>query len=153
MLRLLLVFALAGLPLAAASGDDVGYWPAAKLKSYAKELAPKVNADHYALERLGDYGNHYVLMVHRLASGPAESHEMETDFYVIEAGEATLHVGGEIVDAKTISPGEVRGSSIKGGKTMPLKVGDTVNIPPGTPHHVTIAPGKSVTYMIVKVKK
>jgi putative autoinducer-2 (AI-2) aldolase len=72
---------------------------------------------------------------------------------MIQAGEATLHVGGEIVDAKTTAPGEVRGSAIKGGKTMTLKAGDTVNIPPLTPHHVTIAAGKSVTYMIVKVKK
>lgn len=153
MLRLFLVLALAALPLAAAEGDNVSYWPDAKLKGYAQELAPKVNADHFALERLGEFGNHYVLMVHRLANGPAESHESETDFYVVQAGEAKLHVGGEIVDAKTISPGEVRGTAIKGGKTMTLKAGDTVNIPPKTPHHVTIDAGKSVTYMIIKVKK
>ena len=153
MLKLFLALTLAALPLTAASGDAVSYWPNAKLKGYAKELAPKVNADHYALERLGEFGNHYVLVVHRLANGPAESHEAETDFYVVQAGEATLHVGGEIVDAKTTAPGEVRGTAIKGGKTMTLKAGDTVNIPPMTPHHVTIEDGKSVTYMIVKVKK
>ena len=36
-----------------------------------------------------------------------------------------------------ISPGEVRGSSIKGGKKIMLKAGDTVNIPPTTPHQNT----------------
>ena len=64
-----------------------------------------------------------------------------------------MAAGGEIVDAKTTAPGEVRGSAIKGGKTKTLKAGGTVNIPPMTPHHVTIEAGKSVTYMIVKENK
>ena len=109
ILELFLVLALAGLPLAAAEGGAVAYWPIAKLKGNAAELAPKVNAGRYAIERLGGFGNHYVLVVNRLAGGPPESHEAQTDFYVVRAGEATSHVSGEIVGAKTNSRGEVIG--------------------------------------------
>ncbi len=128
------------------------YWPKDKLDGYGSSLTAKVE-DHVALEELGQFGSHFALMVHRTGTGTSESHDGDTDFYVVQAGEATLHVGGEIVDAKTISPGEVRGSTIKGGKKIMLKAGDTINIPPTTPHHVIIAPGKSITYLIVKIHK
>ena len=128
------------------------YWPKDKLAGYSISLDSKVE-DNVAIERLGEFGSHFALMVHRTGTGTSESHEADTDFYIVQAGEATLHIGGEIVDPKTVSPGEVRGTSIKGGKTVMLKAGDTVNIPPATPHHVVIAPGKSITYMIVKVHK
>ena len=128
------------------------YWPKDKLDGYGSSLTAKVK-DHVAIEELGQFGSHFALMVHRTGTGTSESHAGDTDFYVVQAGEATLHVGGEIVDPETVSPGEVRGSSIKGGKTIVLKAGDTVNIPPTTPHHVVIAPGKSITYLIVKIHK
>lgn len=142
--------ALSIVPLCAAA-DEAKVWPNSDLKNYAEKLAPKVNADHFALEQLGDFGAHYVLMVYREASGPAEIHDTQTDFYVVQSGTATLHLGGTVVDAKTVEPGEVRGSSIEGGRTVKLSAGDTVNIPPKTPHHVVVAPGESITYMIVKV--
>lgn len=128
------------------------YWSQDKLAGYSSSLDAKVQ-DHVAIDELGQFGSHFALMVLRTGTGTSESHAEDTDFYVVQAGEATLHVGGEIVDAKTISPGEVRGSSIKGGKTIALKAGDTINIPPTTPHHVIIAPGKSITYLIVKIHK
>ena len=128
------------------------YWPKDKLSDYSRSLEAKVQ-DQVAIERLGEFGSHFALMVHRTGTGTSESHETDTDFYVVQAGEATLRVGGEIVNPETVSPGEVRGTSIKGGKTILLKVGDTVNIPPATPHHVVVEPGKSITYMIVKIHK
>lgn len=69
-LKLILALALAALPPIAASGGEVSHWPNAILKGYAKEPAPKVDADRLALERLRGFGNHYVLVVHRLATGP-----------------------------------------------------------------------------------
>ncbi len=128
------------------------YWPKDKLAGYSSSLDSKVE-DNVAIERLGEFGSHFALMVHRTGTGTSESHDTDTDFYVVQAGQATLHVGGEIMDPQTVSPGEVRGTSIKGGKTMKLKAGDTVNIPPTTPHHVVVAPGESITYLIVKIHK
>ena len=131
--------------------DDSAYWSKSDLAAYAKKLAPKINEQHFALERLGEYGSHYGLMVHREGNGPAEIHDAVTDFYVVQAGEGTLYTGGEVVEPKTTAPGEIRGRSIKGGKTRALKPGDVVNIPPKTPHQVALALGKTITYLIVKI--
>lgn len=149
MIKLAIV--LLSLTAATLRAADTVYWSDAELKAYAAKLAPKVNQDHFAVERFDDFGSHYALIVYREGNGPAEVHESVTDFYVVQTGEATLHTGGEIVNPKTVEPGEVRGSSIKGGKTIQLKPGDTVNIPPKTPHQVVIEPGKKVSYLIVKI--
>ena len=115
-------------------------------------MSPKINEQHYALDRLGDWGSHYALMVHREGNGPSEIHDQYTDFYVIQSGEGTLITGGDIVGGKTTAPGEVRGTSVQGGTKRSLKPGDTVNIPPKTPHQVVVESGKTITYLILKVK-
>ena len=147
-LSLALAAILASAPLAA---EDAAIWSQSELKGYTAKLKPQLNADHYALENLGDFGSHYVLTVYREGNGPAELHEGATDFYVVQAGSGTLHVGGSIVEGKETEPGEVRGKSLKGAETTKLKPGDTVNIPPKTPHQITLADGETITYLIVKV--
>ena len=147
--RLLFAALIASVSLVAA--DDAEVWKGAELEGYTAKLKPQVNADHYALERLGDFGNHYVLTVYREGNGPAELHAAQTDFYVVQDGSATLYLGGEITESKEIEPGEVRGKSIEGGRTVKLTKGDTVNIPPKTPHQITVKDGESITYLIVKV--
>jgi quercetin dioxygenase-like cupin family protein len=42
--------------------------------------------------------------------------------------------GGELLDAKDVAPGEVRGSGIRGGSTLQLAAGDVLTIPHGVPH-------------------
>ena len=76
-----------------ASAQGVRYWTDAELKAKAKEMAPKINEQHFALDRLGDWGSHYALMVHREGNGPSEIHDMYTDFYVVQSGEGILITG------------------------------------------------------------
>lgn len=147
-LATLLALALAAVPLAA---DDASVWKKSELEGYTAKLKPQINADHYAIENLGEFGSHYVLTVYREGDGPAELHEGATDFYVVQDGSGTLHVGGSIVDSKETEPGEIRGSSLSGAETTKLEPGDTVNIPPRTPHQVTLDEGETITYLIVKV--
>ena len=128
------------------------YWSKNKLDGYSDSLSSKVK-NHLAFEQLGEFGSHFALVAHRTGTGTSESHDNDTDFYIVQVGEATLHIGGKIVNPKEVSPGEIRGTSIKGGKTILLKAGDTVNIPPATPHHIVIDPGKSITYMILKIHR
>lgn len=130
---------------------DAEVWQSPKLKSYAIEMAPHLNEQHYALERLGDFDSHYVLMVHREGDGPAEVHDGQTDFYVVQAGSGTLHIGGSVVDGKTTDPGEIRGKSLKGAKTRKIAAGDVVNIPAKLPHQITVGDGETITYLIVKI--
>ena len=150
---LISVFALALAALAQpAAAQGVRYWSDAELKAAAKKMAPKVNEQHFALERLGDWDSHYALLVHREGNGPAEIHDQYTDFYVVQSGEGELVTGGQLVEAKETEPGEIRGSSVKGGTKRSLKPGDAVNIPPKTAHQVVVPSGKTITYLILKVK-
>lgn len=136
---------------AALPAEEAAVWSGDELRRYAGKLQPNLNPDHYAIEQLGDYGSHYMLMVHREGNGPAELHAKQTDFYVVWEGSATLYIGGEIAEPNEIEPGEVRGKSIQGGQSYKLAPGSTVNIPPNTPHQVTLDDGETITYLIVKV--
>ena len=149
--KLLLLICL--LPLVASEPAGYKYWSAADLKGLAKTLAPKINAQKVATDKLGDFGNHYILGAHREGSGEAEFHESEADVFVVQSGNATLVVGGQMHNGKTTAPGEIRGPSIDGGSRQKLSAGDVVHIPPKTPHQVLLDPGNQFTYFVVKVKQ
>lgn len=70
----------------------------------------------------------------RTAGGLVEVHEHETDVVYVLEGTATLVTGGTLVNPKTVAPGEIRGSDVRGGETRKLVKGDIVIIPPNTPH-------------------
>jgi hypothetical protein len=69
----------------------------------------------------------------------------------VEKGECTLITGGKIVDPKSTSPTEVRGTSVEGGEKHHLAPGDVVRIPPNTPHQMLLDPGMKFVYAVVKV--
>jgi len=70
----------------------------------------------------------------REKSGQAEIHTQDADIIYVLEGTATMVTGGAAVDAKTIEPGELRGSAITGGETRELKKGDVMIVPAGVPH-------------------
>ncbi len=145
---------LALFPLLAAEPQGFRLWPSSEVKDYGKKMAPKLNAQKLALEQLGTFGNHQIMAAYREATGLVEMHDKFADFFIASAGEATLVVGGTVVGAKTVGPGEVRGTSIQGGVTKRLLPGDVAYIPPRTPHHVKVEPGaKPFTWLIVKVEQ
>lgn len=133
--------------------DQAGFahWSGAHLQGYAKKLAPKINAGKSASEQLGKYANHSILIAHRQGSGESEVHETQSDVFIVQSGQATLVLGGEMIQGKTTAPGEVRGSSIKGGEKRKLIAGDIVHISAKVPHQLLLEPGKEFNYTIVKV--
>lgn len=137
--------------LAAADPEGFGIWKGGELKESGKKLAPKVNAQKVASESLAKWGNHLLMVAHREGSGEAELHETQADVFIVESGQASLIVGGTVVDPKTTAPHEVRGSSIKDGVTKQLGPGDIVHIAAKTPHQMIVAAGKQITYAVVKV--
>lgn len=145
-----LVIASAAL-MAAADPDGFAIWKGSELKESGKKLAPKVNAQKVATESLASWGNHNLMVAHREGSGEAELHETQADVFIVESGQASLIVGGTVVDPKTTAPHEVRGPSIKDGVTKQLGPGDIVHIAAKTPHQLIVAPGKQITYAVVKV--
>jgi mannose-6-phosphate isomerase-like protein (cupin superfamily) len=142
---------LAGM-LAAGAPAGFAHWSKATLQDYQEKLAAKLDPKtKSASERLDTFDNHFFMIAHREGDGEAELHEGQADVFVVESGAATLVVGGEIVGARTSSPGEVRGTSIQGGERVKLGVGDVVHIAARTPHQLLIEPGGKFTYFVMKV--
>ena len=96
------------------------------------------------------YGNHYLMLAQREATGSSEVHEHEADIFVIQGGAATIITGGKVVDPKTTTAGEIRGSSITGGERHILATGDIIHIPAGVPHQLIIDKAP-FNYFVIKV--
>lgn len=150
-MKLFLVTIAATAALSAADPTGFGQWKGSELKSFEKKLAPKIDQHKIASQPLASYGNHTLSVIHREGSGEAELHETQADLFVVESGEATLVIGGSVVDPKTTAPNEVRGPSIKDGERKQLGPGDIVHIPAKTPHQLMVASGKQITYAIAKI--
>ncbi len=146
-----IVLMMAGAALPAGLPEGVGHWTGAELQGFAKTLALKMSAQKIATQDLARYGNHVFLMAHREGNGEAELHETQNDVMVVESGEATLVVGGSVVNPRTTAPHEVRGPAIRGGEKMALAAGDVVHIPIKTAHQMTVESGKQITYFVVKI--
>jgi mannose-6-phosphate isomerase-like protein (cupin superfamily) len=123
------------------------------LMAMEKALAQKADASGLASEPIKKYSTDYTLLAFRNQSGKAELHEKFADFYVVVEGNATLVSGGQMVNAKTTAPGEVRGDSIQNGKETKLKKGDIVHIPANIPHQLTLAKGDTFQYFVIKVQE
>ena len=150
MKKTILVFvpvfmAIAALP----AGYD--HWTAEQLRT-REEVLHKTLKNGLASETLGHWGNHLILKTRREASsGQAESHEKQADLIVVQSGQATIIIGGKIVNAKTTATNEIRGASIEGGERQALKAGDIVHVPVKTPHQVLLDAGQTLDYVVLKV--
>jgi mannose-6-phosphate isomerase-like protein (cupin superfamily) len=129
----------------------VSVWTAADLKAHGEKLAHEMNEQKGAFERLATFGNHLTMIAHREADGSAEIHERQVDFFFVQSGAATLVYGGEVPEAKTTAPNELRGAAIKGGERKTLGPGDVVHIPARVPHQLLVPAGKEFTYFVIKV--
>lgn len=146
MKQITLMLLLTGLAAAATSGVDI--YTAKELRGIGQKLSEKGSFGSQTLER---YVNSYTMVAHREATGSAEVHEHEADFFVVQSGEASLVTGGKVLNPKTEKTGEIRGSSIEGGDRHHLAAGDIVHIPAGVPHLLEIEKGVPFTYFVVKV--
>jgi mannose-6-phosphate isomerase-like protein (cupin superfamily) len=95
--------------------------------------------------------NYTVMAAQRTAAGEAEVHDLDTDVFRIMSGSATFVTGGRIVGARTIEPGETRGTGIEGGETRQLSAGDVIVIEKGLPHWFKVVEGR-LEYFVVKVR-
>lgn len=133
----------------------VSRYSAAELRQMAQKLEQQENfqKDGFIGDVLQKYSDHYTMLSVRNRTGEAELHEHFSDIFFVVKGTALLTSGGSIVNPKTIKPGEVKGSSIKGGNEQKLVQGDVVHISPNTPHQLTIPKGQNFVYFVVKVKE
>ena len=150
--RIAVLAALGAALVLAADPPGFMHWRAADLKGLEQKLVGKLDPKSKAAsEPLGKFPNHLFTLAHREASGEAEIHETQADIFVVQSGEAKLVIGGKLTGARTTAPGEVRGSSIEGGREMKVAVGDIVHIPAKVPHQLLVEAGEQFTYFVVKV--
>jgi len=83
--------------------------------------------------------------------GEAEIHTRDTDIVYVLGGTATIVTDGEIVEAREVEPGELRGREIRGGNARKLSPGDVLVVPSGVPHWFS-AVDAPFTYYVVKVR-
>jgi mannose-6-phosphate isomerase-like protein (cupin superfamily) len=150
-LAVLVVIFVSSIWLCATDPSGFAIWKGAAIEKSGKELAGKIDDQKSAWESLATYDNHLIGISHREGDGSAEIHETQADIFIVQEGAASLIVGGTMKDPKTIKPHEVRGSSIEGGDTKQIGVGDIIHIPANVPHQLKIASGKPFTYLVIKV--
>ena len=152
--KLLSSILLLGALGAQAQSMQSDHWSKAQLLERAKFLQQQAaKGDGSASETLEKYPHHYTMLAFRQKSGGGELHQNFADMFVILDGHATIVTGGSVVDQKTVSPGEVRGKSVEGGKRQDVTAGDLVHIPAGMPHQTRVADGETVTYFVVKAEE
>jgi len=136
-----------------AGPDPAGFelWTPTQLTALQSKLASNVNAQKFANQSLGTFDNHSFMLAHREGTGAAELHETQHDVFFVQSGQATLVVGGTLMEPKTVAPHEIRGPSINGGEQKELGPGDVVHIPAGIPHQLLVDAGRQFTYFVVKI--
>jgi mannose-6-phosphate isomerase-like protein (cupin superfamily) len=120
---------------------------AGRLKQLGDSLTPGASKT----AQLGRGPNFTYAITHRDTSGGLERHEAWTDILVVQSGSATILTGGVQQGATESSPGEWRGGTAVGATRQPIRAGDVVTTPAGTPHQFLLAPGERITYIAFKV--
>jgi mannose-6-phosphate isomerase-like protein (cupin superfamily) len=93
-----------------------------------------------------------VVLAQRREAGPAEYHDHTNHVFVMVEGEATLVVGGAMVDPKRTAPDQMRSPSLEGGTIYHLSKGDVITIPAKTPHWFKDVATKTVAYYAVNIE-
>jgi mannose-6-phosphate isomerase-like protein (cupin superfamily) len=149
-----LAIAASVLQVAGAQTPSVDHLTQSELLKKAQALEPAAQAANgSASVKLTEYPNHYTMISLRHKDGGAEVHQEFSDIFFVLQGKATLLSGGDVQDSKTVSPGEIRGTSLKNANSVQLNQGDFVHIPAGVSHQLLVSEGGTFIYFVVKVKE
>jgi glyoxylate utilization-related uncharacterized protein len=99
---------------------------------------------------LADLKSGTAMVTSRDKSGLAELHADWVDHIFVQAGGATMVLGGKVDEPRETGPGETRGSGVTGGKSFAMHPGDYVYVPANTAHRMVLAPGQTIRYAVVK---
>jgi mannose-6-phosphate isomerase-like protein (cupin superfamily) len=149
-----MVAALAlGAPAATLTGDKAQVIPAQDIKAQMADLIAQAKPTGSAGPVIASYGNLGLMLSVRTASGVGELHQHFDDLMIVEEGSATLVTGGSLVDPKPGANGEIRGTSVQGGTSKEIGVGDVVIVPAGLPHQILLQPGMVYKSMVAKIRE
>jgi len=103
----------------------------------------------YSVQLSGE-GGHPVIGIRRTAPTRSEVHADFTVCYLLE-GAGTLVTGGTLVGGIATARGEIRGRSIAGGETRPIRAGDFAIVPAGCRIGSARLRREELLYLVVKV--
>lgn len=128
------------------------HYKAADLKGFVEALKKGETIKFPSVHR-GDHQFQNISHRAKSSAGP-ELHNNWADLYFVLDGEVTIRYGDRLEGGKEGADGEVRGGEIVGNVTrQKLAAGDIASAPAGVPHFWEVEPGKSVTYLTVKLGK
>src|SRR4051812_35302488 len=154
------LFALAFLAAAAASGVAQAAEPAPartfmnhgeimglidKAKADRKGDAPLVS------EPILSMAPYRAQLEYRPAAAPAAVHEKDAELMVVLQGAGNIVTGGKLVAEKRTNANNLSGSSISGGNSQAVVVGDMLIVPANTPHQVIPTGGAPIVLMTMHV--
>jgi mannose-6-phosphate isomerase-like protein (cupin superfamily) len=88
---------------------------------------------------------------YRPATAPAAVHEKDAELMVVLQGTGNIVTGGKLVDEKRNNANNLSGSSITGGSSQSVVVGDMLIVPSNTPHQVIPTGGAPIVLMTMHV--
>jgi mannose-6-phosphate isomerase-like protein (cupin superfamily) len=94
----------------------------------------------------------FAVLAQRRQAGRVEYHEHTNHVFIVVEGEATLVVGGTMVNAQETGAGQKRADSVNGGETYHLSKGDVITIPAKTPHWFKEVQTPTIAYYAVNVE-
>lgn len=143
-----LLAAAALVSLHAADPTSPIHWNGSKTQELDQAAKSKLNKDSgLGTSRLMDSA----FILYREGNSLAEIHTEQADFIFFREGEGAMLMGGKVINGKQTAAGEIRGDSIEGGTNYPVKAGDSIYVPKGTPHQFRVERGQHFTATIVKI--
>jgi mannose-6-phosphate isomerase-like protein (cupin superfamily) len=88
---------------------------------------------------------------YRPSTSPAALHEKDAELFVVLQGAGNIVTGGKLVDEKRNNANNLSGSSITGGNSQAVVVGDMLIVPANTPHQVIPTGGAPIVLMTLHV--
>ncbi|MSP95545.1 MAG: hypothetical protein EXR00_09765 [Alphaproteobacteria bacterium] len=88
---------------------------------------------------------------YRPGTAPASLHEKDAELMVVLQGTGNVVTGGKLVDEKRNNANNLGGTSITGGNSQAVVVGDMLIVPANTPHQVIPTGGAPVVLMTMHV--
>ena len=157
------LFALTALALAAASyaAAQPAAPPPMKTFTSSKEvlaLIEKAKADRkdnapLVAEPILSLAPYRAQLEYRPGTSPAALHEKDAEMMYVIQGSGTIVTGGKLVEEKRTNPANLSGTSITGGNSQAITVGDFVIVPENTPHQITPGGGAPIVLMTLHVPR
>ena len=116
-----------------------------KAKADRKDNAPLV------AEPILSLAPYRAQLEYRPETSPAAVHEKDAELMVVLQGTGTIVTGGKLVDEKRTNANNLGGSSITGGNSQSVRVGDMWIVPSNTPHQVIPTGGAPIVLMTMHV--